>query len=260
MAKSSVNNGIRYRQLSGKNDYPGQFRLDTEKTNKAEIYEERPIEDEPASNYWKAFKDFLDKSGKFAQTWHLYLGIQDDPDLGELEHKKERLEEMGQSDPELEKELEGVKYHLHLMTVMHECMTLKELYKKAEKEWGEFKTSLHILIDRAKKAGVDPRIAPSYEKRFMACFVHEGYDGPCRREFYRKRYVRKYLEWIKENPTPPKVVNIREIEADFGQDEAFKKSFMKKRKKAKDRDHETRGQRMKNPRFKTKPNHDSAPS
>lgn len=239
---------------SGKNDCPGQLCLNISSDNSVHYLVERTEATDPDYAYWLACLDFLNKSGELARTWHLYQGIQKDPDLGMMVEMKAELDQKGLKDETLEAMIADARYHIYLMMVQHHCESAKGLYNKAEREWGEYKMSLHALVERAQRVGFNLAFADEGEqKAFLESFVILSKDGPCRREFYRKK-VKTALRKIESAPKQvepdgmvvygAEAVSFEEIEEKFSADEAFKARFQKKRSCAKEKDRKNRGQRM----------------
>ncbi|MBQ2638705.1 hypothetical protein IJF91_01425 [Candidatus Saccharibacteria bacterium] len=216
---------------------PGQLYINL--NGEKELYKEEKIQickPYQSRRYWEKLKEFLDKSGKFSQTWHLYLALRDTPEPKDFEDNPE-------------KEL-AYNYHIYLMTDKHGCNNQDELFSKAAKEWDEYRDSFEALKKAAIEANVDPRITEGYKKTFMSAFAREDWDGPCRREFYRNKFVKKALLKFKKNPYGyVEPINIREMEKAFAENESYKVNFKKKREKAKARDRNNRAARM-NPKNK----------
>ncbi len=225
------------KDMSGKNDMPGQYRLDLNEDGNR-LVEQRPQLCKPyfSQRYWGAFKEFLDASGVFNRTWYLYKQIQADPSPEELNRQIGAAEAKNDIalKNRLESQLEDVVKRLTVMKAHQGCETAEELYVKAEKEWNAYKAKLKNLIYYAGKANV-PINAKDGDKTFrgiMYAFVllDDKIRGSCRREFYRKKYVDIALKRINQTHYSDPI-SIYEIEQEYKADKKWQEKYLRRKRK-----------------------------
>ncbi len=233
-----------FRDMSGKNSTPGQYRLDLDE-EKLGLIEQKPQLCKPyyAQKYWEAFKEFLDASGVFNRTWYLYKQIEKDPSPEELNEKIDEATRNGSTREYIDKlksQLDDVVKRLAVMNSKQECNTKEQLFDKAEKEWKDYKAKLKNLIFYSRKANVPITAKENSEnasqrksfRGMLYAFVllDDSVRGSCRREYYRKKYVDPASKRCKETGYSDPI-SIYDIEKDYKADEKWQEKYLRRKKK-----------------------------
>jgi len=222
-----------FKDMSGKGSpVPGQYRLDIEGGQYKGTVEQRPQLCKPyyAKKYWESFRDFLNASGAFGRTWHLYKQILNDPRPEELMHDI-NVCNSPEERSRLENQLNGVLERIKVMKTRQKCETLDELYAKAESDWNVYKRSLDTLLSYARSANV-PIVADDRLKRnIMICFVllDDKIRGACRREYYRKKFVNRSLKNCEKfGYADP--ISFYKMEEEYKADIAWQENYLRRKK------------------------------
>ena len=234
-----------YRNLSGKRckSTPGQFRLEhidadlkeiivrARKSNE-EAEEKKPsCTPEQAKGYWKAFQKFLEFSGSFTRTWHLYSQIKDDSDVSYLSGQLSRRDLSEVEKAEYDDRLRRALNHQDSMKIQG-CDNLDELSMKASKDWQEYRKTFNRLLECSKEVGFSFELNEDEKDAIMLHFVilDDKVRGNCRREFYKERYVTKAIKAIEKTGFF-QPVSIEVIEKAFQADKTYQKLYYRKRRK-----------------------------
>ena len=174
-----------FRDMSGKNNTPGQYRLDLDE-EKLGLIEQKPQLCKPyyAQKYWEAFREFLDASGVFNRTWYLYKQIEKDPSPEELNEKIDEATRNGGTREYIDKlksQLDDVVKRLAVMHSETGMQYKKSFSEKLKKEWKDYKAKLKNLIFTPEKPMFQlpqKRTArtKANAKVFAECFTHLYYS------------------------------------------------------------------------------------
>ena len=227
-----------------------------------ELREERPRKCAKVYSaiYWRCFSDFLNASGVFSRTIHLYYAVKDEPRPEELERFLSEVYLEPQQRKETEEELERLSAHYHIMRESYHCDTPKGLVKKAAKDWQSYEHVLKELFRAAVNARVPHYVyivAPknddggkkSYVAEISSLFnspidiealslskqlrdimisfysLDDRIRGAARRQYYREKFIKPALKELQRTGYADPI-SFREMEKAFKSDKKWQSAFL----------------------------------
>lgn len=227
-----------------------------------ELREERPRKCAKVYSaiYWRCFSDFLNASGVFSRTIHLYYAVKDEPRPEELERFLGEVYLEPQQRKETEEELEKLSAHYHIMRESYHCDSPKELLKKAAKDWQAYEHALRALFCAAVNARVPHYVyivAPknddggkkSYVAEISSLFnspidiealslskqlrdimisfysLDDRIRGAARRQYYREKFIKPALKELQRTGYADPI-SFREMEKAFKSDKKWQSAFL----------------------------------
>lgn len=188
---------------------------------------ERTCTPEESKAYWEAFKAFLDASGVFARTWHLFQQVTKDPLVADLDKELGSPNLSPEKREQLKEIREGVVRRENAMREGMHCKTPEEVKVKAHNDWERLRSKLNTLIDKASKANISIALNKEEKREWMLNFtlLDDKHQGSKRRNFYKDKFVERALKSI-EKVGYAEPVSLMDIEAQF---ETWQKKYAKRK-------------------------------